>query len=56
MVVPYGDPAEACYRKNAFDLGEEGIGRNLNSLELGCDCVGEIHVLMRVSVILKERQ
>ena len=42
MVVPYGDPAEQYYRKNAFDIGEYGIGMLANSLELGCDCLGEI--------------
>ena len=26
MVVPYGDPGEQYYRKNAFDIGEYGIG------------------------------
>jgi primary-amine oxidase len=29
--------------KNAFDAGEDGLGRNANSLELGCDCLGLIH-------------
>lgn len=42
MVVPYGDPAERHYRKNAFDIGEFGIGTLANSLELGCDCLGTI--------------
>jgi primary-amine oxidase len=42
MVVPYGDPAVQCYRKNAFDLGEYGIGMLANSLTLGCDCLGHI--------------
>ena len=42
MVVPYGDPAQPHYRKNAFDAGEYGIGMLANSLELGCDCLGEI--------------
>ena len=42
MVVPYGDPTAAHYRKNAFDVGEYGIGRMTNSLELGCDCLGVI--------------
>ncbi|MBI3866152.1 MAG: primary-amine oxidase, partial [Planctomycetia bacterium] len=42
MVVPYGDPAERHYRKNAFDIGEYGIGMFANSLELGCDCLGTI--------------
>ncbi|KAG4161987.1 hypothetical protein ERO13_D01G089950v2 [Gossypium hirsutum] len=26
MVVPYGDPNEPHYRKNAFDAGEDGLG------------------------------
>ena len=43
MVVPYGDPAPTQYFKNAFDSGEVGgLGRLTNSLELGCDCLGEI--------------
>lgn len=40
MVVPYGDPGEQYYRKNAFDIGEYGIGTLANSLKLGCDCLG----------------
>jgi primary-amine oxidase len=40
MVVPYGDPGEQYYRKNAFDIGEYGIGTMANSLLLGCDCLG----------------
>jgi len=43
MVVPYGDPRHPNYLKNAFDAGEDGLGRNANSLELGCDCLGNIH-------------
>lgn len=42
MVVPYADPREQYYRKNAFDLGEYGIGMLANSLTLGCDCLGVI--------------
>ncbi|HET7479752.1 MAG TPA: primary-amine oxidase [Rubrobacteraceae bacterium] len=42
MVVPYGDPAPTHSRKNAFDAGEYNIGQLANSLELGCDCLGEI--------------
>jgi primary-amine oxidase len=42
MVVPYGDPGATQNRKNAFDIGEYGIGMLANSLELGCDCLGEI--------------
>jgi primary-amine oxidase len=40
MVVPYGDPAERHFRKNAFDIGEFGIGTMANSLAQGCDCLG----------------
>ncbi len=43
MTVPYGDPEPHHYRKNAFDVGEYGIGSLANSLTLGCDCLGEIH-------------
>jgi primary-amine oxidase len=43
MLVPYGDPRPAYFRRNAFDVGEYGIGMLANSLELGCDCLGEIY-------------
>jgi primary-amine oxidase len=43
MVVPYGDPRPQHFRKNAFDLGEHGVGMLANSLKLGCDCLGEIY-------------
>jgi primary-amine oxidase len=42
MVVPYGDPRPHYNRRNAFDIGEYGVGVFANSLELGCDCLGEI--------------
>ncbi|HVX31068.1 MAG TPA: primary-amine oxidase, partial [Nitrolancea sp.] len=42
MVVPYGDTAPVHRHKNAFDGGEYNIGALANSLELGCDCLGEI--------------
>lgn len=45
MLVPYGDPGITSYRKNAFDVGEYGIGVTANSLALGCDCLGEIRYL-----------
>ena len=45
MVVPYGDPGPMHGWKNAFDVGEWGLGRLANSLELGCDCLGEIRYL-----------
>ncbi|MDQ1478413.1 MAG: primary-amine oxidase [Actinomycetota bacterium] len=43
MVVPYGDPDPLHGWKNAFDAGEWGLGRMTQSLQLGCDCLGEIH-------------
>ncbi|MGJ3252334.1 MAG: primary-amine oxidase, partial [Elainellaceae cyanobacterium] len=43
MVVPYGDPRPQHFRKNAFDIGEHGIGMLTNSLKRGCDCLGEIY-------------
>jgi primary-amine oxidase len=43
MVVPYGDPGPTQRRKNAFDVGEYGMGMCANSLRLGCDCLGHIH-------------
>lgn len=47
MVVPYGSTSPQHRWKNAFDSGELGLGRYplLNSLELGCDCLGVIHYL-----------
>jgi len=42
MVVPYGDPRPTQARKNAFDVGEYGMGMCANSLRLGCDCLGHI--------------
>jgi primary-amine oxidase len=45
LVIPYGDPSEDCYRLNAFDTGEYGLGHLTNSLELGCDCLGEVSYL-----------
>ena len=45
LVIPYGDPTEGVYRKNAFDTGEYGLANFTNSLTLGCDCLGEIRYL-----------
>ncbi|MEU6645186.1 primary-amine oxidase [Saccharomonospora sp. NPDC046836] len=42
MVVPYGDPGPIRFWQNYFDTGEYQLGRLANSLELGCDCLGEI--------------
>jgi primary-amine oxidase len=43
MVVPYSDPTSNHYWKSAFDAGEYGLGMCANALELGCDCLGNIH-------------
>ncbi|KAL1603884.1 cytochrome c oxidase subunit 1 [Paraconiothyrium brasiliense] len=43
MTVPYGDPRTPYHRKQAFDLGDSGFGLTSNTLELGCDCLGQIH-------------
>ena len=42
LVIPYGDPRPFEGWRNAFDIGEYGIGMLANSLELGCDCLGQI--------------
>ena len=44
MVVPYGDP-QFRYWQAYFDTGEYLCGKFANSLELGCDCLGEIAYL-----------
>ena len=45
MVVPYRDTSPEHYRRTAFDIGEWGLGFMTTSLELGCDCLGEISYL-----------
>ena len=45
MVVPYRDPTSDHYRRTAFDIGEWGLGFMTDSLEHGCDCLGEISYL-----------
>ena len=45
MVVPYRDPTDDHYRRTAYDIGEWGLGFMTTSLELGCDCLGEIRYL-----------
>ncbi|MFC7344381.1 primary-amine oxidase [Saccharopolyspora griseoalba] len=45
MVVPYADPSPVRSWQNYFDTGEYLIGRYANSLQLGCDCLGEITYL-----------
>ena len=44
MVIPYGDP-NFRYWQAYFDAGEYLVGKWANSLELGCDCLGEIAYL-----------
>src|SRR5579863_10005260 len=44
MVVPYGDPKFRHWQAY-FDTGEYLVGQWPNSLELGCDCLGEIAYL-----------
>ena len=45
MIVPYRDATPDHYRRTAFDIGEWGLGFMTTSLELGCDCLGEISYL-----------
>ncbi|MGI9597698.1 MAG: primary-amine oxidase [Acidimicrobiales bacterium] len=45
MVVPYGETRETQAFKNALDIGEIALGRCVNSLKLGCDCLGDITYL-----------
>jgi primary-amine oxidase len=45
MVVPYRDPTNDHKARTAFDIGEWGLGFMTTSLELGCDCLGEIRYL-----------
>jgi primary-amine oxidase len=45
MVVPYGDPGPLYYWRHVFDGGEAALGKNTQSLTLGCDCIGEVRYL-----------
>ncbi len=45
MVVPYADPSPVRFWQNYFDTGEYLFARYTNSLELGCDCLGDIAYL-----------
>jgi len=45
IVVPYRDPSVDHYRRTAFDIGEWGLGFMTTSLELGCDCLGDIRYI-----------
>jgi primary-amine oxidase len=42
MVVPYAGEGPSTRWKNTFDAGELSMGKLINSLRLGCDCLGEI--------------
>ncbi|KAL7785640.1 copper amine oxidase [Trichoderma ceciliae] len=42
MTVPYGDPRRPFHRKQAFDVGDVGLGITCNRLSLGCDCLGHV--------------
>jgi len=43
MVVPYGDSDPMHTWKHVLDASEYNMGQLINSLKLGCDCLGEIH-------------
>src|SRR5207245_1759534 len=38
-----GDTSRAHFWKGVFDSGEYGLGKMANTLQLGCDCLGEIY-------------
>ena len=50
MVVPYGDTDPMHRWKHVLDAGEASIGNCVNSLMLGCDCVGHVHYLDHAAV------
>jgi primary-amine oxidase len=45
LAVPYGHPSPTHYHQSVLDLGEQQFGALANTLELGCDCLGEIRYL-----------
>ena len=45
MIVPYGEPHPMHSWRTYFDAGEYGLGGCVNSLALGCDCVGDVRYL-----------
>ena len=45
MVVPYGDKDPLHTWKHVLDASEYNMGQLVNSLKLGCDCLGEITYL-----------
>ena len=42
MIVPYGDSDNMHSWKHVLDASEYNMGMLVNSLKLGCDCLGEI--------------
>ena len=55
MVVPYRDPSPDHFRRTAYDIGEWGLGFMTQSLELGCDCLGEIRYVDAVAARHRRR-
>ena len=55
MIVPYRDATPDHYRRTAFDIGEWGLGFMTTSLDVGCDCLGEIRYLDAVRARLPRR-
>ena len=45
VILNYRHLSPAHNYKNAFDVGEAGMGLLANSLVLGCDCLGEIRYM-----------
>ena len=45
MVVPYGDPTQAWFFRNSFDVGELGLGSTASPLRAGADCPANCTVL-----------
>ena len=43
MIVPYGDKDPMHSWKHVLDASEYNMGTLINSLKLGCDCLGEIY-------------
>lgn len=43
MIIPYGDSDPMHGWKHVLDASENNMGQLINTLKLGCDCLGEIH-------------
>jgi primary-amine oxidase len=44
MVVPSADPSAVRFWQSYLDAGEYLLGTQVNSLQHGCDCLGEIQL------------